>query len=43
MKNSENLKISSTIIRNRLKNNQSIDEFVTREVKNYILENKLYN
>lgn len=43
MKNNENLNISSTIIRNRLKNNQNIDEFVTGEVKDYILENKLYN
>lgn len=43
MKNRENLKISSTVIRNRLKNNESIDEFVTKKVKDYIIENKLYN
>lgn len=42
MKNTENLKISSTIIRNRIKKNESIDEFVTEDVKKYILKNKLY-
>lgn len=42
MKNSENLKISSTIIRNRLKKHESIDEFVTYDIKNYIIENNLY-
>lgn len=42
MKNRENLSISSTIIRNRLKRNESIDDFVTSDVKEYILKNKLY-
>lgn len=42
MKNEENLNISSTIIRNKLKKNESIDDLVTEEVKKYILENKLY-
>lgn len=42
MKNNENLKVSSTIIRHRLKNNESIDKLVTEEVKEYILKNKLY-
>ncbi len=42
MKNSENLSISSTIIRSKLKKNENIDEFVTGEVKNYIFEKGLY-
>lgn len=42
MKNNENLKISSTIIRNKLKNNESVDDLITKDVKEYILKNKLY-
>ncbi len=42
MKNNENLKISSTLIRNNLKENMSIDKYVTKEIKEYIKNNKLY-
>lgn len=42
MRNTENLNISSTVIRNRLQKNESIDDFVSSDVKNYILKNKLY-
>lgn len=42
MRNTENLNISSTIIRNRLQTNESIEDLVTGDVKDYILKNKLY-
>lgn len=42
MKNIENLNVSSTIIRRRLQRNESIDDLVTSEIKDYILKNKLY-
>lgn len=42
MRNSENLKVSSTVIRKKLRKNDSIDGLVTQEVKNYILKNRLY-
>lgn len=42
MKNSENLKISSTYIREKIKNKESISNLVTKEVEEYILQNKLY-
>lgn len=34
--------ISSTIIRDRIKNNENILDFIEEEVYNYIVENKLY-
>jgi len=34
--------ISSTKIRNRIRQNHSVDEFVPREVVRYILEHRLY-
>jgi len=42
MKNKENLNISSTVIRNKLQKNECIDDLVARDVKDYILRNKLY-
>lgn len=42
MKNSENLKISSTEIREKIKNNENISNLVTKEIEEYILKNKLY-
>lgn len=42
MKNSENLKISSTDIREKIKNNKTISNLVTKDVEQYILQNKLY-
>ena len=42
MKNSENLKISSTYIREKIKNKESISNLVTKEIEEYILQNKLY-
>ena len=38
----ENLKISSSIIRENIKNNESITDLVTSDIENYIKENKLY-
>ncbi len=42
MRNSENVKISSTIIRDRLKNNESISELINEDVEKYIKEKELY-
>ena len=42
MKNKENLKVSSSLIRKRLKEQQSIDDLVTEEIENYINNHKLY-
>ena len=42
MKNNENLKISSTLIRNKLNNGESINKYVTKEIGEYIIKNNLY-
>lgn len=42
MKNSENLKISSTRIREKLVKNEDISNLVTKEIEEYIRKNKLY-
>ena len=42
MKNNENLIIISTVISNKLQKNECIDDLVARDVKDYILRNKLY-
>ncbi len=42
MKNDENLSVSSTIIRNRLLNNQSVSDLIDKDVENYIMNKKLY-
>ena len=34
--------VSSTEIRDKIKNNQSIDDYVSKEVKDYIQKNELY-
>ncbi len=34
--------VSSTEIRDKIKNNQSIDDYVSKEVKDYIYKNELY-
>jgi len=34
--------VSSTDVRTRLKNNEKIEELLSKEVINYIKENKLY-
>ena len=38
----ENLNISSSIIREKIKNNESITNLVTSDIEKYIKENKLY-
>lgn len=38
----ENLNISSSIIREKIKNNESIADLVTSDIEKYIKENKLY-
>ena len=43
MENKENLKISSSIIRNMIRKNQDIEKYVSKDVKEYIIENNLYN
>ena len=35
-------KISSSLVRNKILNNENIEKLVTKEVEKYILENKLY-
>ncbi len=42
MKNSENLKISSSIIREKINRNEDISILVSKEIENYIKENNLY-
>lgn len=42
MKNNENLKISSTTIRQRLKQSKNINDLVTSEINQYIKKNNLY-
>ena len=42
MENKENLKISSSIIRNMIRKNQDIEKYVSKNVKEYIIENNLY-
>lgn len=42
MKNSENLKVSSSQIRRKLQNNEDISNLVCKDVKEYIVFNKLY-
>ena len=34
--------ISSTMIREKLKNNENVLDFIDKDVYNYIVENKLY-
>ena len=44
IKSSQHLQdISSSKVREELKKGNNIDEFITEDVKHYILENKLYN
>lgn len=43
MQNTENLKISSSIIRAMIRKEQDIEKYVSKDVKKYILENNLYN
>ena len=38
----ENLNISSSIIREKIKNNESITDLVTSDIEKYIKENKIY-
>jgi len=40
--NSPNIEISASNIRNRIKNKQPINFLVTKEIRNYIIENNLY-
>lgn len=35
--------ISSSSVREKIKNGNNVDNFITKDVKHYILENKLYN
>lgn len=43
VKSDENLKeISSSLVREKIKKNDNIDNLLVEDVKNYILENKLY-
>ena len=42
MKNSENLLISSTLIRDKLIRNEDISNLVNKDVERYIKENKIY-
>ena len=43
IKNQDNLKISSSIIRNKVHNNEAIDGYVTNNIKKFIIKNNLYN
>lgn len=42
MENDKNLKISSTLIRSNQKEHKPIDNYVTKEIKEFIDKNKLY-